>query len=61
MNIQILIWLKIYLSNIQVIAKAKNHTDIIDSVTLVNIEDNSALRETFFLLIIPSLKVYDTY
>ena len=29
-------------------AKAKNHTDMIDSETLGNIKDNSALAKPFF-------------
>ena len=36
-----------YKSNIEVMAKAKNHTDNIDSVTLGNIETNSAFVKRF--------------
>ena len=36
-----------YLLNIEVMAKAKNHTDNIDSVTLGNIETNSAFVKRF--------------
>ena len=36
-----------YLLNIEAMAKAKNHTDNIDSVTLGNIETNSAFVKRF--------------
>ena len=36
-----------YKLNIEVMAKAKNHTDNIDSVTLGNIETNSAFVKRF--------------
>ena len=36
-----------YKLDIEVMAKAKNHTDNIDSVTLCNIEANSALVKRF--------------
>ena len=36
-----------YKLDIEVMAKAKNHTDNIDSVTLGNIENNSALVKQF--------------
>ena len=46
-NIQILNQLKMYKSDIEVMAKAKNHTDNIDSVTLGNIKTNSAFVKWF--------------
>ena len=36
-----------YILNIEVMAKAKNHTDNIDSVTLGNIETNSTFVKRF--------------
>ena len=36
-----------YKLNIEVMAKAKNHTDNIDSVTFSNIETNSAFVKRF--------------
>ena len=36
-----------YKLDIEVMAKAKNHTDNIDSVTLGNIETNSAIEKRF--------------
>ena len=46
-NIQILKQLQMYKLDIEVMAKAKNHTDNIDSVTLGNIKTNSAFLKRF--------------